>query len=440
MKLLKRIFIQLSLIGMLVFIFFTKAYAILTLELTQGISSAIPIAVVPFKNAENCPQNISNIIATDLQNSGQFKVLAKDQLNQFPAKASSISPSYFKNQGIEHVLVGSCEGSGSHYIVQAELVDVYGDSGKNAKQLLFSKNYSIDAGQLRAVAHHVSDVVYEKILGVRGVFSTKIAYVVVQRSGRFAQYRLEVSDQDGYNPRPLLTSSEPIMSPAWSPDGKSIAYVSFENHQSAIFIQDLRTGSRRLLSMADGINGAPTWSPDGRQLALVLSKSGSPNIYVIPVSGGAPRAVTRDFYINTEPSFAPDGHSLLFTSDRGGGPQIYRISLNGGSPSRVSFDGAYNARASYTSDGKQIVMIHRVSGVYKIALLNLNTGNVRVISSAARDSASPSVAPNASMILFDTYESGKNMLAMVSSDGRVQLRLPARSGDAQDPAWSPFGA
>lgn len=440
MSLLQRIVAPLFFSFMLPIVLMSKAQAILTLELTQGISSAIPIAIVPFKGAETCPQNVSNIIASDLQNSGQFKVSGKDQLSQFPSKANSISPAYFREQGLEHVLVGSCESSGGQYTVRAELVDIYGNAGKNASQLVFSKTYSIDSAQLRAVSHHVSDLVYEKILGMRGVFSTKIAYVVVERQGRFAQYRLEVADQDGYNPRPLLTSSEPIMSPAWSPDGKLIAYVSFENHRSAIFIQDVRTGARRLLSMADGINGAPTWSPDGRQLALVLSKSGSPNIYVMPVSGGAPRAVTRDFYINTEPSFSPNGHSLLFTSDRGGGPQIYQINLNGGSPSRISFDGSYNARASYTSDGKQIAMIHRVSGIYKIALLNLNTGNVRVVSSTARDSASPSVAPNGSMILFDTYESGRNVLAMVSSDGRVQLRLPARSGDAQDPAWSPFGA
>lgn len=421
-------------------LFSGQAHAILTLELTRGVASAIPIAIVPFKGAENLPQNVSAIIANDLQNSGQFKVLGGGQLTQFPAKASAISANYFRSQNIEHVLVGNCESiGGGRYTVHAELVDLYENSGKNTQQMIvFSKTYQVNEPELRALAHHISDAVYEKIIGVRGIFSTKIAYVVIERNGMQSRYRLEVSDQDGYNPRPLLISSEPIMSPSWSPNGRSLAYVSFENHQSAIFVQDVRTGARRIVSMAAGINGAPTWSPDGRQLAFVLSKTGSPNIYVMNLSGGELRAVTHDFYINTEPNFSPDGKTLLFTSDRGGGPQIYQINVNGGSPSRISFDGSYNARASFTPDGKQIAMIHRVSGIYKIALLNLNTGNVRVVSSTARDTASPSVAPNGSMILFDTYEDGRNVLAMVSNDGRVQLRLPARQGDAQDPAWSPF--
>lgn len=426
-------------LGLITLLLPYSAFALLSMELTRGVASAIPIAVVPFaQQGETLPQNVSGIVTNDLQMSGRFKVYGQNALSEFPSDAKSVSAEYFKRLGTDNVVVGKITPvSGGRYQINFQLLNLL--EGKSANSILLSKSYIVSDNELRAISHHISDLIYEQITGVRGVFSTKIAYVVVQRSqtGQ-ARYSLEVADQDGYNPRNMLSSSEPIMSPAWSPNGKQIAYVSFENRKPSIFLQDVATGGRRLLSEFPGINGAPAWSPDGRKLALVLSKSGSPNLYVMDVASGSLTQITRDFYINTEPSWSPDGRSLVFTSNRGGGLQLYQVSSNGGNISRLSYDGNYNARGSYTRDGKSIAMIHRVSGLYHIALMDLDSGNTKVLSGSAGDSASPSIAPNGSMILYETVYGGRNVLAMVSADGRVQLRLPSRNGEAQDPAWSPY--
>lgn len=429
-------------ISLLFFILFLSipfsSYAILSMELTRGVAGAIPIAIVPFAADSSAPQDVSSIISNDLQNSGRFKVFGRSSLNQFPSDAKNVVADYFRKLGTDNVVVGKVTPvGGDSYQVSFQLLDMY--RGTGAAGVVLNKKYTVSSRELRSVSHHISDLIYEQITGTRGVFSTKLAYVVVQRNSSSARYILEVSDIDGYNPRPLLDSPEPIMSPAWSPNGRQIAYVSFENQRASIYLEDVASGTRRLLSQFPGINGAPAWSPDGRRLALVLSKSGSPNIYVMDTSSGSLRQITNDFYINTEPSWSPNGRSLVFTSNRGGSqPQLYQVSANGGSPTRLSYDGDYNARGSYAYDGKHVVMIHRVSGNFNIAILDLDSGTTQILSSSATDSASPSIAPNGSMILYDTVYGGRNVLAMVSSDGRVQLRLPARNGEAQDPAWSPF--
>jgi len=414
-----------------------SVHAILSMELTRGVAGAIPIAIVPFTDSAS-PQDISQVISQDLQNSGRFKVYYRKLISVIPHAAESVSTDYFQRLGTNNVVVGQVQQLASgQYQVKFQLLDIF--RGKDASSIVLSKQFTIPHNESRRVAHHISDLIYQQITGTRGIFSTKIAYVVVQRSGAGkAKYLLEVSDQDGYNPRPLLTSLEPIMSPAWSPNGKQIAYVSFEKRKASIYVHDVVTGSRRLLSDFPGINGAPAWSPDGTKLALVLSKSGAPNIYIQDVNNGSLKAVTSDFYINTEPSWSPDGRSLIFTSNKSGGPQIYQYQVGSGTISRLTFDGPYNARASYAQDGKYITMIHRISGIYNIAMLDLDTGRMNVLNKASGDSASPSFAPNGSMILYDTVYGGRNVLAMVSSDGRIQLRLPARNGEAQDPAWSPF--
>lgn len=429
--------------NLIVFVFFLtipfSAFAILSMELTRGVAGAIPIAIVPFAAPNTLPQDVSGIVSDDLLHSGQFKVYGRAALSQFPNTEDAVSVDYFRRLGTDNVVIGKVEAQADNrYQVSFQLLDMYKESG--LQRIILSKKYTVTASELRALSHHISDLIYQRLTGVRGIFSTKLAYVVVQRPSQgSARYILEVADQDGYNPRPLLNSPEPVMSPAWSPDGKHIAYVSFEKRYASIYLHDVSNGTRRLISEFPGINGAPAWSPDGKKLAVVLSKSGSPNIYIMDATSGKLTQMTNDFYINTEPSWAPDGKSLLFTSNRSGAhPQIYQINLTTREISRISYDGDYNARASYTQDGNHVAMIHRVNGSFNIAILDLDSGTTRVLNSSATDSASPSIAPNGSMILYDTYSGGRNVLAMVSADGRIQLNLPARHGEAQDPAWSPF--
>lgn len=414
------------------------SFAILSMELTQGVASAVPIAVVPFASASDAPQDISSIVANDLQNSGRFKVYGKSALSEFPTSASSVSADYFHRLGTDNVVVGKVAPlGGDRYTVSFELLDMY--HGKGADNVVMKKSYTVNGRELRAVAHHISDLIYEGLTGVRGVFSTRIAYVVIQtKANGKKRYIMEISDQDGYNPRPMLDAPQPIMSPSWSPDGKNIAYVSFEKRHAGIYMQNVATGARQLISEFPGINGAPSWSPDGKKLALVLSKSGAPNIYTLDINSHVLTQQTNDYYINTEPVWAPNGKHILFTSNRSGGPQVYQLDLKTKAVSRLTFDGNYNARPSYTPDGNHVAMIHKVSGIYKIGMLDLDSGTIRVLTGSAGDSASPSVAPNGSMILYDTVSRGRNVLGMVSADGRIRLVLPSRSGDAQDPAWSPY--
>ncbi len=407
-----------------------NAFALLNLELTRGVSGAVPIAIANFTTEGSPQENISLIISNDLKNSGRFKVTN-------PTSAASEQPETFRKSGIDNIVVGKVQEIGAdRYQVNIQILDTF---KKNNSEPLMSQKFVVSGNQLRSLAHHISDLIYQKILGVRGVFSTRLAYVVVLRSpGSPTRYTLEVADQDGYNPHTLLTSNDPIMSPAWSPNGKQLAYVSFENRHAAIYIQDLETGSRRLLSEFPGINGAPAWSPDGQKLALVLSKSGAPNIYSMDLASHQLTQLTHDFYINTEPSWSPDGRSIVFTSNRGSNPQIYQMNLNTRSVSRISYDGNYNARASFTADGNHVVMLNRESNLFNIGVLDLDNGIFRVLTHSGADSESPSIAPNGSMVLYGTSYHGRAILAMVATDGSVQVRLPARNGDVQDPAWSPY--
>lgn len=435
-----RKFLNLALLGVML-ILSTSASAMLSMELTRGIAGAIPIAITPFAGGEY-GENITAVISNDLQNSGRFKVFGRNSLTMSPSNVDQVQFDYFRRLGADDLVVGNVRSTGNgRYDVSFQLLDVLNSKGAAPdSSVLVEKTYrNVSAQELRALAHHISDEIYLQLTGVRGVFSTKLAYVVVQRgSNGNARYMLEVSDQDGYNPQPLLSSTDPIMSPSWSPDGRKLAYVSFENRRAAIYIQDLRTGSRHLLSKFNGINGAPAWSPNGRKMALVLSKDGSPNIYVMDLASQNLTQYTRDSYINTEPAWSPDGKNLMFTSNRGGNPQIYQINMRNGQTSRISYDGDYNARASFTKDGNHVAFIHRESGAYHIAVQDLDTGTLRNLTTTGRDNDSPSMAPNGSMVLFDTIYNGRSVLGMVSTDGRVQLHLPARNGEAQDPAWSPF--
>lgn len=401
----------------------------LDLELTQGVNAALPIGINPFSGSTEAA-SLSSIVDNDLRFSGQFKLIS-------PVSSGAdvrASIGNWKLAGADSVLTGTVIPlGGNRYTVSYQLYDAAAQG-----HLLLSKDYQISAQEFRALGHHISDEVYQKLTGERGVFSTRIAYILVQRQGQSSRYSLEIADVDGRNPHSLLVSTEPIMSPTWSPDGRQIAYVSFEKKRAQVFTVSVATGRRQLLTDFPGINGAPSWSPDGRELAVVLSKGGSPKIYTVSLSNGAMKQITFGNSIDTEPRYSPDGTSLLFTSGRGGSPQIYRLSLADGGIKRMTFDGTYNARASYTPNQQQIVLAHRGENKqFDIGVQNVSGGSISPLTFSSADE-SPSVAPNGRLVLYATHDGNHGVLAMVSIDGRIRMRLPSREGDVQEPAWSPY--
>lgn len=413
-----------------------QAQAVLNLELTEGVVSALPIAIVPFSGVDQEGENaIANVVSNDLQNSGRFKVLPASALKQKPTSLDQVDFSKWKSSGVDHVLIGNVTSANNGKMkIQFTLLDVFKGQDNKQSAVVVSETFDANAKDMRRAAHHISDAIYQQLIGQKGVFSTRIAYITVQSRGDYSKYRLEVADADGYNPKAILISHEPIMSPAWSHNGRKLAYVSFENKRAEIYVADVMTGSREKISGVAGINGAPAWSPDDKKIAMVLSKSGSPKIYVYDLTSGQAKQVTSGLGIDTEPSWSPDGKSLVFTSDRAKGPQIYQVNLASGEVNRLTFSGAYNARASFTPDGNKIVMLHRASEGYTIAIQDLSSGSVQLLTRSGRDE-SPSLAPNGSMVLFGN-EYG--VLGMVSTDGRIQIRLPAREGEVRSPAWSGF--
>jgi TolB protein len=409
-------------------LFSTSINAALDLELTQGIDTAIPIAVVPF--AEH--PEISEIVSADLKNSGRFRLIESSSMGQLPRDISNIDYSYWLGKKINNVVMGTVISGLGKYQVNIQLFDIYGHS------VLLNKQFVSTKGQLRHLAHRISDLIYQQLTGERGVFSTKIAYILAQKkSAKQVKYSLMVADADGYIPKQLLVSNEPIMSPAWSPDGKNIAYVSFEGRNSAIYVQNVATGSRHILSKHPGINGAPAWSPDGNSIALVLTLTGYPKIYTIDLATSRLQQITDGASLDTEPSWSPDGKSIVFTSNNGGSPQIYQIFIGSKNPKRLSYHGSYNARGVFTANGKNIVMLNRDDGRFNIAVQDLKTGRLNILSDLGINK-SPSVAANGSMVVYATIFDGRGVLGESSIDGKVKLRLPAQEGDVQDPAWSPF--
>ena len=319
-----------------------------------------------------------------------------------------------------------------NYDIEFRLIDVYKGKQLSGFRIPATRN------QLRRTAHQISDIVFEKLTGIRGAFNTRVAYITVRRPEKNKKlYSLQIADADGYNPQILLESPEPLLSPAWSPDGKKLAYVSFESRNSAIYVQDVRSGQREKVASNEGINSAPAWSPDGTRLALTLSKGGDPEVFILHLSTGTLQQVTRNRAIDTEPSWSPDGSKLAFTSDRGGGPQIYEVKLPDSRPKRLTFNGIYNARPRYSPDGKSMVMIHGEKKRYRIALLDLASGSLNVLTESRLDE-SPSFSPNGAMIMYATTVYRGTELAAVSADGSVHQRLALQDGEVREPAWGPF--
>ena len=438
-----KIFLKISVLFCLV-LSFMPAQALLNLELTHGVRSALPIAIAPFKNVETLPEElqVSAVVEHDLTNSGEFLVLTGAKLPQNPTNIGEIQVSRWRGLAAQYVLVGKISSEGSdQYRVEMSLVNLY--KGQSADKVLpssvlLTKTYTVERSQLRRLGHKISDEVYQALLGGPGVFSSKIAYILAQPGKTPTQpdYHLMVADYDGHNARSAANSNQPMMSPAWSPDGQQIAFVSFQKKLPAIFVANIQTGALQQVTALAGINGAPTWSPNGKQLAFVSSQTGSAKLYVIDLTSSAVTRLTEGYSIDTEPCYMPDGRSLAFTSNRGGNPQIYEYSFATKSVERLTYVGDYNASASISPDGKQMAVLHRdnKSG-FNVAVQNLDTDHFQVLTRDNEDE-SPKFSPNGKLILYATHTGNKHLLAIVSVDGQINLKLPASEGNVLEPAWS----
>lgn len=411
------------------------ARAELRIEITQGVSEAVPIAVVPFAfEGEGTPAvDVAAIVQADLAFSGRFAPMDRRDMVSRPTRPEEVRLEDWRLLKTDVVVIGRVKPAApGRYEIEFHVFDVF--RGKP----LMGYTLPVSATNLRGAGHRIADMIFERLTGVPGVFSTRIAYVTVDRPGGTARYRLWLADADGARQTAIAESAQPIMSPAWSPDSRRIAYVSFENGTSRIFVQDIATGRRQVVSGAPGINGAPAWSPDGSRLALVLGgRDGNLDIHVLTLASKELRRITQHPAIDTEPSWAPDGKSLYFTSDRAGGPQIYQVGLDGGNPRRITFEGSYNARPRISPDGETLAVVHNDRGSYRIAVLDMRRGGLKVLSNGRQDE-SPSFAPNGSMIIYATREGGRGVLAAVSTDGRVRQRIAATEGDVREPVWSPY--
>jgi TolB protein len=407
----------------------------LTVDIVGGVKTATPIVVVPFAQQGGTPltTDVADVMRNDFNRSGKFRALAKSDIVETPAQGSDIKFPTWRLLKQDYIVVGRINDAGSGTLnVTYELWDV------NKQQQLLGGTFTTPAADLRGVAHRMADKIYEKITGVRGAFWTRIAYITAVGLGDKTTYSLIVADSDGYNPQVAVRSRESLLSPSWSPDGSSIAYVSFEDGNSSIRIQNILTGARQLVSARKGINGAPSWSPDGRKLAVSLSYVGNPEIFVIDLASHAATRLTHNLGIDTEPVWAPDGQSVYFTSDRSGRPQVYQISSAGGTPQRITFQGPYNAKASVSYDGKQLAMVQGSGNVYRIVIQDQSLGGQQRFVSPGPLDDSVSFAPNASMLLYSATEGTRGVLYSVSSDGLVRQRLKLADGNVQEPAWGPY--
>jgi TolB protein len=412
------------------------AHAELQIDITSGVTDPIPIAVVPFTRVPaDGGVDVSEVVTHDLATSGRFKTLPRAQMMSTPTRAADVNAADWKTGGSDYVVVGrvSGGGSGAELAVDFDLVNTL------TGQTIASQRFTGTQAALRNAAHRVSDVIYEKIIGVRGAFATRIAYVSVDGQAPNQTYQLVIADSDGENQRKVLESRYPIMSPAWSADGQWIAYVSFESRRSAVYVQQVRSGERSRVSARAGINGAPAFSPDGKRLALTLGgTAGNPDIFVLDLSTQNLTRITDDPAIDTEAVWSNDGQSLYFTSDRAGGPQIYRVGVRPGDrPKRITFGGSYNARPRLSPDGTQLAMVTLDGGNYRIAIQDIASGTVRVLSKGRQDE-SPSFAPNGAMLIYSGSEGGRGMLATVSTDALTGQRLKSDQGQVREPVWGPF--
>lgn len=421
--------------------FVNPAFAVLEIDISGGFQSADPIAVVPFtwSKTGKAPVDIASVIISDLARSGVFSPLSINQLPERPKIDGAINFPRWKNTGAENLVIGQITEVGQgRYDVKFKMLGIF--TGQKSLEYQFN----VEGKNLRRVAHQISDKIFQELTHSRGAFDTLIAYVVVNNdvNAKKRVYTLAVADSDGYGEQVILKSRKPIMSPTWSPNGKRLAYVSFEKNRSIVYIQELKSGKRQTVAQFKGINSAPAWSPDSKRLALTLSKDGNSEIYVMYTASGVLQRITNHYGIDTEPSWAPDGRSLIFTSDRAGKPQIYHVKIaqqgRTGNPKRLTYEGDYNAGASFSPDGKSLVFITREKGSFRVAILGLASRYVQVLTRSKLDE-SPSFSPNGKMVLYATELRGRGILEAIAVDGsHSPQRLRVLSGDVREPAWSPY--
>lgn len=406
----------------------------LTIQISRGADNPTRIAIAPMSApGMQLAEDISQIVSNDLEFTGQFAAIPRRDMLSFPRSEAEVHYRDWTVLKAEYLVAGSVELRGGRYYASYELFDVLAQ-----RKLLAKVTVDGTEAQLRDIAHHIANKVYETITGIRGIFTTRIIYVEsIKQAGAKDRFRLMLADFDGARPQMLRETTEPMLSPVWSPDGRRVAYVSFETTRPAIFVQEIATGRREQVTNFRGLNGAPAWSPDGQKLAMALSKDGNPEIYVMNLATRQLTRMTNHFMIDHEPSWSVDGTGIYFTSDRGGRPQIYKVNVASLQVERVTFDGEYNARGRVSPDGKSLVTVHRNGGNYMIAALDLKTGRTRVLTETDLDE-SPSIAPNGAMLMYATRSGGKGILGAVSLDARTKVNLPSKQGDVREPAWSPF--
>lgn len=403
------------------------ALAQFRVEVTGVGLTQLPIAIAPWRGEEGLPQKVAAIVQADLERSGLFRAISGSAgAGLDETSRPDLAP--WRAQGADSLAVGSATRlADGRYDVRFRLWDVV------RGQSLAADGFVVVAGDLRLAAHRIADMIYEKLTGDKGVFSTRIAYVT--KAGN--RYNLWVADSDGENAQSALASAEPIISPAWSANGRQLAYVSFESRKPTVYVHDVASGNRRLIANFRGSNSAPAWSPDGRTLAVTLTRDGGSQLYTIPSTGGEAQRLTQSGSIDTEPLFSADGSTIYFVSDRGGAPQIYRMPARGGAPQRVTFTGTYNISPALSPDGRWLAYISRISGAFKLQVMELATGNVQSVTDTTADE-SPSFAPNGRLIIYATRQGGTEALMTTTLDGKIKARLPGRGGDIREPDWGPF--
>jgi len=404
-----------------------SAHAQLSIEVTGAGANRIPVTIADFGGDAGPARAITTVIRGDLERSGLFKLV--EQAQSPLTDASSIDFGAARSRGADAIAAGSISATADG---RQEARFRLHDSNKQVQ--LAGAAFVTSTPLLRAAGHRIADVIYEKLIGEPGVFSTRIAYVVKAGINRF---ELQIADADGQNAQAALISKEPIISPSWSPDGTRLAYVSFENKKPVVYVHSLATGKRTVAANFKGSNSAPAWSPDGRRLAVVLTKEGGSQLFTVGADGSGVQRLASSGGIDTEPQYSPDGQFIYFTSDRGGSPQIYRVSTSGGAPQRVTFEGSYNVTPRLSPDGRSMAFISRRDGGFRLAVMDLASKQTQVLTDSNKDE-SPSFAPNGRMILIATEIGGRGVLSAVSVDGRIKQRLSVAAGDVREPAWGPY--